>query len=384
LAGGTAMNQIDTLVFPDTALQRAFGREHCAHSSVVQNTLDACTPDTVSHLQQANMRLYQHYGQAVAHDFSQEYLLLDLDLTGLLAGPQSEGSTKGYFANHRGASGRQLCRVTATAFDEILCQRLLSGATLSQTTLKPAIQQAAAILQLSPAQRQDTLLRWDAGFGTDHNINWMLSQGYQIIGKMYAHKRVRKLARTVTAWHPTPSSPGREMGIPPLPHRYARKTSQLVVRTPKKHPPNTWAYGVLVTTLHHLTPEALVDLYDDRGGGIETEFRADRQGLGLAKRRKRRMVAQQMLVHLAERAHNVLVWTTHQLDPPLNHYGLLRLVRDAFQITGYVLIREHTLTEIGLNQRHPLVYAVRDGFNRLLTSPVQLTLCDPVEHIKER
>jgi hypothetical protein len=261
---------------------------------------------------------------------------------------------------------------------------LLPGNTLSKATLKPAIQHAARLLQLSPTQRHHTLIRWDAGLGTDTNINWMLTQGYQVLGKMYAHKRVCKLLRSVSEWLPTPSSPGREMGIVTHPHRYARKTSQIIVRTPKKHPPNTWAYGTLVSTLHQVSPEQLVDLYDNRGGGIETEFRADRQGLGLATRRKHRMAAQQMLIHLAERAHNLLVWTAHHLAPPLNQYGILRLVRDVFQINGYLLLHQNSPVEIGLNRRHPYVYAVRKGFHRVLADPLRLTLWDPVETVKER
>jgi hypothetical protein len=378
------MNQLETILFPDTAVQLAFGLTQCAHSSVVQKTLDACSSQTVTTLQHANEQLYHRYGQAPSHDCSQAYLLLDLDVTGLLAGPQAEASTKGYFANHRGCSGRQLCRVIATAYHEILCQALFSGDTLSKATLKPAICHAVALLAEAATCHSALLFRWDAGFGTDQNINWMLTQNYQIVGKMYSHTRVRKLARSVTDWRPTPSSPGREMGTLPQPHRFARRTTQLAVRTPKKHPKGAWAYGILVTTLHHLPAEELVTLYDARGGGIETEFRSDRQGLGLATRRKHRMAAQQVLLLLAERAHNVLVWTTDHLAPPLNQFGMLRLVRDAFQVSGYLLRRHSTIVEIGLNRRHPYAYALRDSFNRLLNGTPHITLWDPVERVKEQ
>ena len=54
LAGGTAMSQLETLIRPDSAVQQAFGRWHSASSSQIQDTLDACTPETVSGLQQAN------------------------------------------------------------------------------------------------------------------------------------------------------------------------------------------------------------------------------------------------------------------------------------------------------------------------------------------
>jgi hypothetical protein len=211
----------------------------------------------------------------------------------------------------------------------------------------------------------------------------MLNQDYQILGKVYAHTRVTKLRQSVTAWLPTPSSPGREVGVVTHPHRYARKTQQVIVRTPKKPPSTAWEYGALVTTLLELTPQELVDLYDDRGGGIETAFRADRQGLGLSKRWKHRMAAQQMLIHLAERAHNLLVWTALQLGPLLSQYGMLRLVRDAFQINGYLLMAQDQPVEIGLNRHHPLAYALHDGFNRLFGGSPHITLWEPVESVKE-
>jgi hypothetical protein len=383
LAGGTAMSELETRIRPDPAVQLAFGHAPCAHSSEIQRLLTACTQEQVSPLCAGNQQLYQQYGRARSHDFSQSLLMLDLDLTGLLTSKHAEGSAKGYFANHVGHYGRQLCRIIATSYDEILWQALLPGNTLSQATLKPAIQQAQTILDLSADTRRQTVLRWDAGFGTDKNINWMLSQGYQIVGKMYAHTRVAKLARMVTEWRPTLTSPGRELGLVPQPHRYARKTQQYVIRTPKKRPKNTWAYGVLVTTLPHTSPDEIVAWYDARGGGIETDFRSDRQGLGLAKRRKQGMAGQQMLLYLAERAHNLLSWTAHKLGPPLDQYGMLRLVRDAFQINGYVLVMSDHIVEIGLNRHHPLAYAVRDGFNQLLGPKPLLKVWEPIDYIKE-
>jgi Transposase DDE domain group 1 len=376
-AGGTAMSQMETLIRPDQALQLSFQHSRCAHSGLIQDMLDECTPDTVLQLQKMNGLLYYNHSKALQHDFSQQFLTLDLDLTGLLASKRAEASTKGYFAHHPGARGRQLCRVIATPSQEIVCQSLLPGDTPSQVTLRPAIEQTQQILQLSKAQRQRTLLRWDAGFGTDKNINWMLTQDYQILGKVFAHARLSKLRRAVTQWLAPPSSPRREVAIVEKPHRYARKTHQYVVRTPKQK--GTWAYGALVTTLMDLDPFEVVDLYDERGGGIETDFRSDRQGLGLSKRRKHRMAAQQILIELGGRAHNLLVWTAQQLGPPIRHYGMMKLVRDAFQVNGYVIFAQDQPIEIGLNQRHPLAGALCDGFNHLFLGQPQMKLWEPVE-----
>jgi len=52
---------------------------------------------------------------------------------------------------------------------------------------------------------------------------------------------------------------------------------------------------------------ANVTFYDQRGGGIETSLKGDKQGLGLTKRTKKRFDAQRMLLPLGTLAYNVLV-----------------------------------------------------------------------------
>lgn len=76
---------------------------------------------------------------------------------------------------------------------------------------------------------------------------------------------------------------------------------------------------------------AYVYFYDQRGGGVETAFKEDKQGLGLTTRNKKRFAAQQMVLALSTVAHNVVVWARAWLVPHLPRlasYGLLRLVRD--------------------------------------------------------
>ncbi len=62
---------------------------------------------------------------------------------------------------------------------------------------------------------------------------------------------------------------------------------------------------------------AYVTFYDQRGGGIETSLKGDKQGLGLTKRSKKRFEAQQMVVLLGSLAHNVVVWARRWLSSPL-------------------------------------------------------------------
>ena len=61
---------------------------------------------------------------------------------------------------------------------------------------------------------------------------------------------------------------------------------------------------------------AYVTFYDQRGGGVETSFKGDKQGLGIGKRSKKRFDAQQMVMLLGTLAHNVIVWARHWLASP--------------------------------------------------------------------
>jgi hypothetical protein len=95
------------------------------------------------------------------------------------------------------------------------------------------------------------------------------------------------------------------------------------------------------------------------------------------------MAAQQMLILLAERAHNLLVWTTRQLGPPVNQYRILRLIRDVLRINGYVLFSEDQPIQIGLNLWHPLAPALCEGFNRLFKGLPRVKLWIPIENVKD-
>jgi hypothetical protein len=60
---------------------------------------------------------------------------------------------------------------------------------------------------------------------------------------------------------------------------------------------------------------AYVSLYDQRGGGVETAFKEDKQGLGITKRSKKRFAAQQVVALLGALAHNVLTWAKRWMLP---------------------------------------------------------------------
>jgi hypothetical protein len=113
-----------------------------------------------------------------------------------------------------------------------------------------------------------------------------------------------------------------------------------------------------------------VYFYDARGGGVETAIKDDKQGLGITKRNKKRFEAQQMVMLLNELAHNVLIWARGWVAsqmPQLERYGLLRLVRDVWHISGFVEQDRHgKLTRIVLNQLAPLAQGLAAALQHLL------------------
>lgn len=177
----------------------------------------------------------------------------------------------------------------------------------------------------------------------------------------------------ITDWQAVPELPGHQVAWVPVPHAYLQPMRQLAVRWAK--PKGGWHYCVLV---FNLTNAMLFDLaerqwttgteqellsaimkaYNLRGGGVETSFKNSKQGLGLGKRNKKSFQAQRVLVLLAQLAYNITVWVRTELakhKPDLQHYGMLRMIRDAFSITGKLHFdASGRLVQVVLNKSHSL------------------------------
>src|SRR5881409_2346425 len=82
LAGAHGLVEINTRLRSDPALQRAFGRAACADQSTIQETLNACTTENVSQLQEALTAIYRQHSRAYRHDYARRLQLLDIDLSG--------------------------------------------------------------------------------------------------------------------------------------------------------------------------------------------------------------------------------------------------------------------------------------------------------------
>jgi hypothetical protein len=91
------------------------------------------------------------------HPYDQQMLVVEVDLTGLRASKKAELSTKGYFSGERNATGRQLVRVSAPSYEEIISSKLHPGNTNSCEVLKQTMNEVERVLGSSPHKRQRTL-----------------------------------------------------------------------------------------------------------------------------------------------------------------------------------------------------------------------------------
>src|SRR5438552_12803355 len=109
-------------------------------------------------------------------------------MSGLPCGPKAAFATKGHFAKQRNRRGRQLGRVLASRYGEVVVDRLFEGKTQLTKALQPLLEAAETTLQLDESKRARTIVRLDAAGGSLHDGNWLLSRGYLLQGKDYSGK----------------------------------------------------------------------------------------------------------------------------------------------------------------------------------------------------
>ena len=408
IAGAESVYDINQTLRPNKPLLIAFGYEKCADQSVIQQTINAATEENISQLEQAVNEIFKVNNQTFflldenppasklrkANGVFAPRVTMDIDLSSLPASKKSEGSKKGYVPKKKNIYTRQLARVLVEETSEIVTQLLYPGNTLSCSVFKEMVDQMENHLQLdTKAKRQQILLRLDAGFGSDSNINFALWRGYQMLVKVYSGKRAKKLAKSVDEWITVASEADntpREAGFVTKRHRYCRKTVQVAVRTPKKK--GGYSYSVLVTTRLDAKLNEIVTDYDKRSGVPESTFCQDYQGLSLRKRRKGGFVAQQVLVLLSQLAHNLMVWMKSWLSDALTESlfsgeeepgererksivlaiktiqerGIKRFVGQILSLSGRVVFKGQKVVCIILNPLYPLINRIKAAFEAFL------------------
>ena len=167
------------------------------------------------------------------------------------------------------------------------------------------------------------------------------------------------------------------------PTAYVRPVRRIAVRCRQQD--GQWAVGVLISTLTDVqvlsltgqSPSQLADpqavlwasvtFYDERGGGLETSLKGDKQ-------------AQQMLMLLGSLAHNTIVWARSFLAAPqLRSYGMLRMIRDVFHISGFLEIDAGgQIVQIRLNPTAPLAPALAGALQELLAPNAMVVHLDTI------
>ena len=371
LAGAKAVSHTEIAVRIDPALVSAFGLPGCAEQSSIADTLTAATEQDVADVQVALGELFGSYSQSRQHDFTRDYLVLDVDLSPLPASKQAEGSERGYMGRSRSKTGRKLVRVRVADTQEIVWETVITGRRVeSLPSLQEAICGMESRLDLggesadAGKKRGRTEIRLDSGWGSGPNIAWLLERGYQVTGKFKSAGRVRTLVRAISTWLPT-SSPGREVAEVPTPVAFVRPLAQYAVRTPSKKHPSGYYHAVVFTSRTDLSMTGVVEHYDGRAG-MEADLKSDKHGLGLAVIRKHRLPAQKLVVLLVELAHNILIWARSWLAehaPRLREYGIVRLIGQVWAVPGRVkLTAQEGVVRVRLRREHPRARDVCQGF----------------------
>jgi len=364
LAGCRAIAQVDTRLRPDVALARAWGRTRFADQSNLARTLDTFSTTEVEQLRCGSEALFRREGQVLRHDFARDWLWLDIDLTPLPISKHAEASTKGKF-DRKNQYGRQLARVHAPQYHETLFSRVYPGKQESSPAYVPTLAALEAFLNLTPAQKRRTVLRSDAGLGSDGNVNHAVTEQWQVLTKNKGGRRPEAFAKAIhdDDWQSLGSDRWVAQAVAPPP--YVCPMQCLVLR---------WLgasglvkYGIVLCSVTTWTMAETIAHYDDRGA-CETEIQADKGGLKMEQRRKKRLAAQEALVLLTDIAHNLLAWVPQWMFPskPLADFGTTRLVEDVFHMPGRLLFHDGRLSEVQLNRLHPHAEDVAAGLEQLL------------------
>lgn len=384
LTGEKSLSVANENIRSDRAVQEAFGRTGCAEQSGIQQTLNACTSETVAQMKTAITEIYQTHSLGYRHDYQKDYQILDIDMNGRPCGPKAEFATRGYFAHKRNRCGHQLGRVYATHYQEIIVDELYPGNTVLPSVLPDLVEQAETVLGLDRRKRERTILRMDGHGGSRDNVNHLLKQGYQLMTKEYSTERARRFSKTVTHWFDDPKVEGRQAGFVTIPtDEYEKPLQRIVVRSQKKN--GQWGIGMLLTTLDPqlvcylagVLPEqaentkallfAYVQFYDLRSGGVETSFNKDNQPVGFIRRTKKRFEAQQMVILFNLLAHNLLVWFQQELAAQwaeVAYMGLGTFFRKLFLPNGIAFFEKTPRLQ-------SLFIQANDRFTRHLTIALQ-------------
>jgi hypothetical protein len=256
--------------------------------------------------------------------------------------------------------------VHAPQYKETLFSRLYPGQQHSSPTYIPTLQALEQFINFNQAQKQRTILRSDAGFGADANINHALAEQWQVLTKGSGGHRPTALAQQIAPADWQVLRPDDRWVARTLhPPTYNRPVQHLVLRWRTQK--GELKYSTVVCSILDWSLAQVIENYDDRGV-CETEIQADKAGLKLCKRRKKCLDAQEVFILLTDVVHNLSAWSSTWMfpDSPLAGFGTTRLIEDVLAIPGHLIFEQERLVEVHLNELHPHAAHVATGLEHLL------------------
>lgn len=241
------------------------------------------------------------------------------------------------------------------------------GNQTSEKSLFKTIEQVEALLEINDRHhRGGVLIRLDAGFGNDQNINWLLHRGYQILSKHKSSKRASLIASQIDEWHPLDDQKWVAEVPKSLCHHYYRRTQASVLCWYNSRR-DVFKYALLICSLLDLDLFQMSHLYDERAS-MENEIKADKRGLLLPKRRKKQLEAQEALVLLTDLAHNIFAWSRNfwAAEAKISDFGIYGILNKIMTIPGKLTFEDGKLVKARLQATHPLAKPVVSCLSRLL------------------
>lgn len=352
MAGCRSLAQVNTLLRPELSLAQAWQRSRFADQSNLSRTLDRLQTEQINQLRAGHLKLLQHHSQLCNHDWKQP-LILDIDPTSLLASKRAEGSRKGWVSGQRNQYCRHVIRFMIAGYHETLLSLAYPGNGHGYEYCKPALQQLLKQWSWSREQRRQIIIRSDAEQGTNANIAYILWQGFQVLMKGYSGRRTQAWVKRTddNLWQADPSGKKRWAAPAPEKLRLGRCLDAFLLHwLDSKHKPR---YATLLTTLPN--PVFTQWAWYDGRGACEVEIRSDKSALGLTRRRKHSLDAQEAWIVLTNVAHNLLAWLHPWMlaGSPFETFGPKRLVFDLLNIPGQLFFENDRLTKVALWQSHP-------------------------------
>ena len=161
----------------------------------------------------------------------------------------------------------------APQYHETLFSRIYPGKQESSPAYVPTLNALDTFLALTSAQKQGTILRSDAGFGCDANINHTLNAEWQVLTKNKGGRRPQAFARQIADQDWRPFGFERWVARAVAPPTYARPNECLMLRWLTSN--GQVKPAIVICSVTDWTMEEIIAHYDDRGA-CETEIQADK------------------------------------------------------------------------------------------------------------